>query len=173
MSPEAPAVLERLLRSNGLGWLIDEQTNPGQAKQLVPKILNQLEQVETKYGERVGVAVPFSPEALETEAAQNPHKVRAFLQAMRASTSPEMLVMVWRILQGLSIREVVMNYREREAFSLTVTLARPGQGQEASEEYCSQDIFDAALVRHFGIAAISGRPLFDGFYPLRSIDDRR
>src|SRR5207244_2855224 len=110
MSPESPA-LERLLRSNGLGWLIDEQTNPGQANQVVPEILRQLERVETEYRKRIGVTAPFSPQALETEAAQNPHKVRAFLQAMRASQSPKMLVMVWRILQGLSIRSVDLKYR--------------------------------------------------------------
>jgi hypothetical protein len=172
MSPEAPAVLERLLRSNGLGWLIDERTNPGQANQLVPRILRQLEQVETKYRERTGITVSFSPETLETEAAQNPHKVRAFLQAMRG-TSPEMLVMVWRILQGLSIRSVDLKYREREEFSLTVTLARGEGAQGTAEEYRSQDIFDAPLLRHFGYGTVCDQPLFEGFYPFPVRDDRR
>ena len=164
MSPQAPAVLERLLRSNGLGWMIDMYAPPDRA---IPALLEKLDQVASAYRTRSRVGGPFTPEALETEAEQNPHKVRAFLQALGTSRSAEMLVMVWRILQGLSIREVVLNYREREAFSLTVTLARPGDGQVAPEEYRSQDINDAALVRHFGIATISGLPLFDGFYPLR------
>jgi hypothetical protein len=164
MSPQAPAVLERLLRGNDLGWMIDMYAPP---ERPIPAFLEQLDQVATAYRTRIRVDVPFTPEALEAEAERNPHKVRAFLQALGTSRSPEMLVLVWRILQGLSIRKVVMNYREREAFSLTVTLARAGDGQELLEEYQSQDINDAALVRHFGIATIDGRPLFDGFYPLR------
>jgi len=75
--------------------------------------------------------------------------------------------MVWRILQGLSIREVVMNYREQREFSLSVTLARPGEEKEQLEKYHTDDINDAALLRHFGITTVDGRPLFDGFLPMR------
>jgi hypothetical protein len=164
MSPQSPALLEYLLRDNGLGWMIDKYAPPDR---VIPALLQQLDRVATEYRARIGVAVPFTPEALQAEAEQNPHKVRAFLQALGTSRSAEMLVMVWRILQGLSIRNVVMNYLEREAFSLLVMLAQPGDVQEILEEYRSQDINDAALVRHFGITTISGRPLFDGFYPLR------
>ena len=164
MSPQSAVVLERLLRSNGLGWMIDKYARRDRA---IPALLEQLERVATAYRTRTRVATPFTPEALEAEAEQNPHKVSAFLQALTTSCSAEMLVMVWRILQGLSIREVLMNYREREVFNLTVTLARTGDGQESLEEYQSQDINDASLLRHFGIATISGQPLFDGFYPLR------
>ena len=65
--------------------------------------------------------------------------VRAFLQALGVSKNPDMLLMVWRILQGLSIREVVMKYREQEAFNLTVTLARPGEQQDELETYRTDD----------------------------------
>jgi hypothetical protein len=172
MSPDAPAILARLLRSNGLGWLIEEQANPGQASELIPRLLGQLEQVETKYRERIGVSIPFTPEALEAEAAQNPHKVRAFLQAMREGRSPEMLVMVWRILQGLSIRSIELKYLEGHEFSLTVVLA-PTKGDQQGEKYRSSDIFDARLLRHFGCGTIAGNPLFEGFYPVQARDDRR
>ncbi len=84
-----------------------------------------------------------------------------------------MLVMVWRILQGLTIRQVEMTYREQDTFELRVVLARPGDGEDSLESYESHDINDAALLRHFGIATISGRPLFDNFFPLRFKADRR
>ena len=83
------------------------------------------------------------------------------------SKNPDMLLMVWRILQGLSIREVVMKYREQEAFNLTVTLARPGEQQDELETYRTDDINDATLLRNFGITTVDGRPLFDGFFPDR------
>ena len=78
-----------------------------------------------------------------------------------------MLVMVWRILQDLRIREVVMRYREQEAFSLVVTLARTASGDNQLEIYRSDDINDAVLVRHFGITTVDRLPLFDGFFPIR------
>jgi hypothetical protein len=163
MTPESPAVLERLLRANNLGWMI-EMYNP--KDRAIPFLLEQLDAVTTEYRRRIRVAVPFTPEALTAEAEKNPHKVRAFLQALAATGTVEMLVMVWRILQGLSIRQLEMTYREQEEFSLLVTLARPGT-DDLDEPYRSRDINDAALVRHFGITTIDGKPLFDGFYPLR------
>jgi hypothetical protein len=160
MSQQSATVLERLLQNNGLGGLIE-----------VSRLLEQLERVELEYRKRIGVTVPFSPEALESEAAQNPHKVRAFLQAMRASRSPEMLVMVWRILQGLSIRHVEVKYREQEEFRLTVILALPEGAQDPP--YQSRDIFDVRLLPHFGCSTIGDKPLFEGFYPFPVRDDRR
>ncbi len=165
MSPESSAVvLERLLRGNGLGWMIDMYAPRDRA---IPFLLEQLDRVAAEYRNRIRVNVPFTPAALLAEVERNPHKVRAFLQAMGTTRSAEMLVMVWRILQGLSIRTVEMNYREQDFFSLAVVLARPSEEQDQLETYNSQDINDAALVRHFGITTVNGRPLFDGFFPLR------
>lgn len=163
MSDESPAILERLLRNNELEWMIDMYVQPSQA---VPHLLEQLESVANEYRNRIGVDVPFTPEALTAEAERNPHKVRAFLQALSASHSSSMLVMVWRILQGLSIREVTMSYRELEAFRLDVILARPGQ-ENGLETYHSENISDAALLRHFGLTTVDRRPLFEGFFPGR------
>ena len=52
----------------------------------------------------------------------NPHKVQAFLQLLHPHRAPAMLVMVWRILQGLSIREATMDYRELDSFRLRFIL---------------------------------------------------
>jgi hypothetical protein len=164
MTPQSPAVLEHLLRDNNLGWMIDMFTPKDRA---IPFLLEQLDGVMAEYRRRIGGDVALTPEALTAEAERNPHKVRAFLQALAATRSREMLVMVWRVIQGLNIREVEMHYREQQAFSLVVVLARPGAEQDDLERYDSADINDAALVRHFGITTVDGRPLFDGFFPLR------
>ncbi len=165
MTPESPVVLEHLLRRSDLGWMI-EMYKP--KDRVIPILLEQLGEVAAEYRRRIQVDVPFTAEALAAEAERNPHKVRAFLQALAATRSREMLVMVWRILQGLSVRQVDMNYRQQEAFRLVVVLARTGPEQDDLDEpYCSQDINDAALLRHFGITTVDGKPLFDGFFPLR------
>lgn len=164
MTSESPAILERLLRENELGWMIDMCSPPAAA---VPYLLEQLAGLAEEFENRFGYRVSFAPETLQAEADRNPHKVRAFLQAIGATSHRPMLVMVWRIIQGLSIREVAMTYREQDAFQLSVTLARPGEEQDELETYTTEDIHDAALLRHFGITTADGRPLFDGFYPLR------
>jgi hypothetical protein len=164
MTPESPAILEQLIRDNDLGWMIDMYAPPDRA---LPSLIEQLTRLTAEFGNRFRYEVSFAPEQLRTEAERNPHKIRAFLQALAANGSMDMLLMVWRILQGLSIRGVTMNYVEQQAFSLVVTLARPGQDQDDLETYSSSDINDAALLRHFGITTLDGRPLFDGFFPLR------
>ena len=93
-------------------------------------------------------------------------KVRAFLQAVVSSATPKMLVMVWRIQEGMNIEAIEMNYSlSKESFSLTVTLASP-YVNGAPETYTSNNIDDAALVRHFGIMKMGDAPIVDGFYAL-------
>src|ERR1700722_17405012 len=164
MNPESPAILEDLLRREGLGWMIDMFLDRSRA---IPHLLKQLDRVAEEYRNLIRDNVPFTPEALKAEAERNPHKVRAFLQAMGTVHSANMLVMVWRILQGLNIREVTMGYHEQKSFSLIVILARPGGEHDELEEHRSSDINDSSLVGHFGITTIDGLPLFDGFFPMR------
>ena len=164
MTSKSPAILECLLRDNDLGWMIDMYAPRDRA---IPVLLDQLARLSDEFRSRFKYEVSFAPETLRAEAERNPHKIRAFLQALGVSGNPDMLLMTWRILQGLTIREVTMSYREQESFHLSVTLARRGQEQDELETYGTNDINDAALLRHFGITTVDRRPLFDGFLPLR------
>lgn len=167
MNPSPDISFEQLLRSNGLAWMID--AFPG--AKMLDALLLLLGRTGDEFHRRFDQPAPFAPDRLAAEAKRNPHKVKAFLQALGVSNSPEMLVMVWRILQGLTIRQVSMEYREQEQFALDAWLAPPGPSDNAIEHYRSTDINDATLVRHFGVASINGKPLFEGFYPLRVRDD--
>jgi hypothetical protein len=164
MTPHSLAILERLLRDNDLGWMIDTYAPREQA---VPNLLDLLERLAIAFRGKLNRDVSFAPEILHAESKRSPHKVRAFLQALGISGSLEMLLMVWRMLQGLNIHEVAMHYREREEFSLSVTLANPESQQVELEMYSTSDINDAALLRHFGVTTLDKRPLFDGFFPLK------
>ena len=165
MNPESPAILERLLRDNDLGWMIDMYAPRERA---IPFMLEQLTKLTTEFRTRFQHEVSFTPETLEAEAKSNPHKIRAFLQALGVNGNSDMPLMVWRILQGLGIRKVTMNYNEQEAFSLDVTLARPGEEPDNRDMFHTENINDAALLRHFGITTLNKRPLFDGFNPSRN-----
>jgi hypothetical protein len=164
MTPDSPAVLEQFLRGSDLGWMIDMYAPRDGA---IPFFIDQLTRLTAEFENRFHYKVSFAPEQLRAEAVRNPHKIRAFLQALAATGNMDMLLMVWRIQQGLSIRQVEMNYIELRTFSLVVTLAAPGQDPDELETYSSDNIRDAALIRHFGITTSDGRPLFEGFFPLR------
>jgi hypothetical protein len=171
MTQPSAQILEALLRTNGLGWMIDRYAPKDQALPVYSDLLNR---VANEYRSRFGIEVSFSPETLRVEAEKNPHKVQAFLQLLRPNRSPAMLVMVWRVLQGLSIREVTMNYRALDSFRLKFTLARCiDNSKDQLETYESTDISDAALLRHLGVTKVGGRPLLDGFYPLRLSDQKQ
>src|SRR5262245_40575037 len=99
MNSMSSGVLEDLLKANDLKWVIDWFVPPGRA---IPALTRLLDEATTESLKRFGDSGPkFTEDALLKESRQNPHKVRAFLQALAATRQPHMLVMVWRILQGM------------------------------------------------------------------------
>lgn len=160
---EPQSTLESLLRACELGWMIDWYAPPDQA---LPFLRNALEQATLESRRRLGAQAPtFGEDVLGAEYKRNPHKIRAFLQVLGATRTPQILVMAWRILQGSDIAEVQLSYAARSRFQLRIVLSNPYD--QASEEYESSDINDAAVLRHFGITTQEGAPLFHGLYPLR------
>jgi hypothetical protein len=163
MSTQHPSTLEEAIRESGEGWLIDWFSPPTEA---MDHLRRKLDEVNRRAQERLGGTTPRLTESLLlSEYRRNPLKVKGFFQALGGSRSPDMLLMAWRIIQGMEVKEVRIAYRRQEAFEATVVLESP-YGEE-DPPYTSADIQDFALFRHIGILEISGRPVFDGFYPLR------
>ncbi len=164
MTDNPTEVLRRLLHAQGFGPIL--QAYSPSPDDLLSRLLAILDKVAAEYHARAGSSTPFTLEALVAESSRNPHKVRAFFQATRLTNTPEMLVMVWRILEGFSIQEIKMNYQKRCIFEFVVVLSRPESQTEPQETYRSTTIFDARLLRHFGTATAAGQPSFNGFFPL-------
>lgn len=153
--------LEDLLRGRGLGWAIDLfAPREGAAAHY----LRSLSELERYLQERRLGTTTFSPEALEQLAAVSPHKADAFLQALVSIRGTPFLCAAWRVLQGMEIDRVEMRYARLAEFSLQLTLRSP---YDETEQYETRDISDVVFVRHLGKSTINGKPLFDGFYPLR------
>jgi hypothetical protein len=165
MNSTSTGVLEELLRENDLKWVIDWFVPPGRA---IPALIRLLDEATAESRKRFGDAAPeFTEDVLLKESRQNPHKVRAFLQALAATRQPHMLVMVWRILQGMRIQEIDMTYRERDSFRLRCVLNSSYPYEDKPDVYESSDIVDAILLRHLGMMEMDKGPVFEGFYPLR------
>jgi len=155
--------LEAVIRAAGEAWLIDWYTPPNQA---IPHLRLMLEQADERLLNRFGPDAPrLTGESLLREHQANPHKVRALLQVLGSVASPDILVMVWRILQGMNIASIQMEYDQERVFRLRVTLSS-SYDQAIAEHYESTDIDDAVVLRHFGIMKMDDKPCFDGFYPL-------
>jgi hypothetical protein len=153
--------LASLVRDAGEDWLLDEYAPPEGALGHVRRLLGEISAEAVARG-----LDPFDETILVAEWEQNPHHVQAFLQTLGGHRSPQMLLMAWRAIRGAEIRDVRLDFRRSRSCDFVVVL-RDAEADGRDEIYESDNIEDAALLRHFGIARIDGRPVFDGFWPLR------
>jgi hypothetical protein len=155
--------LEEAVRHAGEGWLIDRFAPPDKA---IAYLRERLEEVTRRARERLkGNAPDLTETALVELYNRYPLRVKGFFQVLGGTRTPEMLLMAWRIIQGMEIKDIQMGYRRQDHFHIRVILESP-YGEE-DELYESHAIQDFALFRHIGIMEISGKPVFDGFYPLK------
>jgi len=153
--------LEAILRGRGLAWAVDMFAPTSEAAAHYLKSLKDLE----KYIEqrRLG-KISFFPDTLPQLLCISPYKADAFLQALVSIRSTPMLCVAWRILQGMQIAAIDMEYLQLSTFTLRVVLRSP---YNQDEEYQSDDINDAVFLRHLGKSMVDDKPFFDGFYALR------
>jgi hypothetical protein len=162
MSTNPPADLEEAIRQSGEGWLIDRFAPPSEAISIIRRTLGEIDrQGKARLGEN---APDLSESALLAEYKRNPQRVRGFFQALGVSGTPEMLLMAWRIIQGMEIKSVELTYLRQQSFQMKVVLESP-DGKE-DKPYNSENINDFKIFRHIGIMKIERNPVFDGFYPL-------
>jgi hypothetical protein len=163
MTMTAPDPFEQLIRDAGQGYLIDWYAPKTEALAHLRQLLGAADRWAHS---RLGAKVPrLTPEHLIQEYQHNPHKVAAFLQVLN-SASPEILVMVWRILQGMRVDGIELEYQAQSVFRLRMRLSSPYE-QGEQEQYESTNIDDAVVLRHLGIMKTNDQPLFDGFYALK------
>jgi hypothetical protein len=157
-----------LYRQAGVSSSVDFWDEPDARSAAAEVLVNLLDEAAQNHASKFRSVVPASrPPSLETLVEMyndNPHKAKVFLQALDSASTPDMLVMVWQILMGDSIKSVDMKYEEGGAFRLEVVLEDCVTGNLS--RYESRSLDDAALVRHFGIMKMGDHWLFDGFYAL-------
>jgi len=162
MSSIVKRPLADVIRSCGEAWILDSSGDPHLA---IDGVRKRLIDAAAEFAARYGNLEPMLSEgAIIDEFERNPHRVKAFIQALMSGSSPHMLVLVWRILSGAEIRHVEMRYDAEQSFYLQIQLG--GGTNTGADTYLSNDIDDATLLRHLGILKMDDKPVFDGFYPL-------
>jgi len=163
MSSPSPSSLEEAIRDAGESWIIHWFSPPSEAIDHLRQVLAEINELGRQ---RLRSGSPnLSETSIVREYGRNPQRIKGFFQALGGTRTSEMLLMAWRIIQGMEIRDVQLSYRRRHSFSVRVVLESP-YGEE-DPPYESTNIQDFALFRHFGILEIDRGPVFDGFYPLR------
>ncbi len=163
MSPTTASPLEEAIRQAGEGWLIESFAPPGEALNHIRRVLGAVHQ---RARERFGDNAPdLSESAIVEEYRRHPSQVKVFFQALGGTRTADMLVMVWRIIQGMEVKDLQLSYRRREHFQMRVILESPYGEEDAP--YVSDKTNDFTLFRRVGILEVGNTPVFDGFYPLR------
>lgn len=153
--------IETILRERGLAWAIDMFAPSSKAAAHYLDALQRLEEYVKAH--RLGTN-SFTPEWLAHLLTASPYKADAFLQALVSIRSTQILCAAWRIVQGMEIESINIQYARLHDFTLRIVLRSP-YGE--TEEYGSNDINDVVFVRHLGQSTVDTKPLFDGFYALR------
>ena len=153
--------LEAILRDRGLAWAVDMFAPSSMA---TTHYLDSLSSLEKYLKDRRLGTYSFSPESLERIVSASPYKADAFLQALVSIPSTPILCAAWRIVQGLEIESIKMEYDRLAKFTLHIVLRSP-YGE--TEEYSSDKINDVVFVRHLGMSTVDTKPFFHGFFALR------
>lgn len=157
------STLEEAIRFAGEGWLIDMHERPEQAIQRIRQTLASVNALAQQNLD--GNAPDISEQSIVENYNRFPLKIKGFIQVLGGTRSPAILLMAWRVIQGMEIKSVSLNYQRQESFEMRITLQSPYGADE--ESYESDRIQDFAVFRHVGTMEVGDRPVFDGFYALR------
>jgi len=155
--------LEESIRDAGEGWLIEMYAPPEEA---ISHIRQTLADVYTLARKKLGGNAPdLTEKSIISHYNRYPLKVKGFFQVLGGTRSSTILLMAWRIIQGMEVKQISLTYERNVSFALQVTLQSPyGDGDEVYE---SDKIQDFSVFRHIGTMEVSNQPVFDGFYALR------
>ncbi len=116
-----------------------------------------MEEAAREYGRRFRTQVD-----LLAACKMMPEKMRAFLQTLAAGVSPSLLAMVARIvLREARVTGVRFEVASGRSSSLHVEIEDPDGGVQSFD---SSEIWDAEVLRHFGLMRIGDTPLISGYY---------
>jgi len=95
----------------------------------------------------------------------NPSKASAFFETLTEPLSLEMRILVWQILLGAEITKIHFEYGRTESFDLGIEILSPDG--VSKEEFCSNRVWDFAVLRHMGVLTVDNKPIIEGYYASR------
>ena len=130
------------------------------------KFNEEIKSVQSHINSRIDSGTP--PVRLEALFKENPERYssnqRAFLQTFALPVSDEIRAMVYFVtMEDADIKELKMDYVSKKTFSLRVKLEL-NSGKQIN--FNSDSIWDAEVVRHFGVMLMNNKPIFTGYFSI-------
>lgn len=153
---EQTRTLRQVFDAAGVGWALR-----GDADAETRRYLQEMRAVEAEHERRL--SEPMSPPLLDQLVEQG-EALTPLIQAFASPLSAPIRLMIYCILRGAEIRRVHYDYEHKRRSHLAIEIELPN-GQTQSFE--SDDLWDAEVLRHFGMAKRAERPILDGYYAFR------
>ncbi|HYO65530.1 MAG TPA: hypothetical protein VEU33_05560 [Archangium sp.] len=148
--------MRQLFDTAGVGWALKEG-----AETEARRYLQEIQAVQAEYERLLSepLASPLFEQLVEESEALTP-----LIQAFASPTSASIRVMIYCILKGAEIRRVHYAYELERRSHLTIDVEL---SDGRSLRFESEDLWDAEVLRHFGMTKRGGRPILEGYYAFR------
>jgi hypothetical protein len=156
--PTDLARIEDAFNKTDCAWILNypEHTNSGPEKLLIA-VAKEIDEFRQEYHERFG----DWPDPFRL-VADNRDKATAFFEIFSGPPlSTDMRVLIWRLLEGLEIRAIDLQYEKRRLFRAKFVIGRRGGDDEVYE---TVHPWDFTVMRHFRMFMVSGALVLDGYY---------
>lgn len=154
--PFDPARVQELFDASGIPPVTGDEDAGG----LFARTLDELARIEAEYGNRFGH--PPCPSLAEQIDADE-QRFRVLFQALASPMTTAIRTMVFCLLDGASLGPVRFEYVPHQRSHLEASVEYT---DGRSSMFASDDLFDAEVLRHFGMFKLDKRPVLDGYYPL-------
>ena len=153
--------INELLQARNFDWAIKAFHPSDQATRHFAEQLDALKLFMEQ--RRLGECVPTIA-SLQSLGKTNSYKLDAFLEALVSLRTSEMIAAAWRIIQGMQVEKIEMQFEYGKSFALRISLLSP-YGE--NENYSTNDIDDMNFLRHLIKSKSDNRPIINGFFALR------
>jgi len=153
--------INELLQARNFDWAIKAFHPSDQAARHFAEHLDALQLFMKQ--RTLGECVPTIA-SLQSLGKTNSYKPDAFLEALVSLRTSELIAAAWRIIQGMQVEQIEMQFEYGKSFALRISLLSP-YGE--NEDYSTSDIDDMNFLRHLIKSNSDNRPIINGFFALR------
>jgi hypothetical protein len=150
--------IERVFDLAGVGWVFDN-ADPNHA--IAARVLEEMRAVERQYDDSVG---EHSTTGLVARITADVARYAPLVQTFATPMSVTMRTMVLCVLEGAQVRAINFAYELNKRARIEVRLELESGRQV---DFVSDALWDAEVLRHFGLMQAGDAPVIDGYYAFR------
>jgi hypothetical protein len=152
--------LRDLFAQCDVGWVFDGEGSEA-ASRRAKQILAEMNALGEMYAIKVGRPLP---DLIERLILSDVIRFKPLVQSFASPLTDETRAMIFCLLEGGHVKAIRFEYERKRHAHLEIEVET-----ESGESACfqSNELWDAEVLRHFGLAKLSGAPVIDGYYAFR------